>query len=549
MDVLSGIASLAPGPVPERVERVPAQDGAPFAACLSAALGRGSAAPADPAGDDAGLAGIATDESAADIAENEGAGLAADVPTEDSEVGSDAETGAPAACAAVAISVATAVDGMLTAPPAADGEAADAAPADVPAAPAAIAAAGEKANAVQEEPAAAATPTDGEAAIARAAVTGAARDPVAKNAAAASTGETAAALEGGAAEDALPAGGTTRGAAAERVAPRAPLVGPRLADRLAADPPPGKPAAVVDTAMARTTADAGAGAQATARIAAVAAGEAGETAAREAAPALPAPAREDTDAGTRPQAHEPGAGTDAGEHGGTARRAAPAETAGGRSTAGEAGDKTTTRQPPASARGEAVSDARAGTAAEPAGTDTISARPPETVAMPAGAAGGAAAVRAAETAAPAEPRTVEVVRSLAPERLPERALLIARDLREDGETVWRATLDLDPPELGRLRVEMRLEDGRVWTRFTVENAAAQERIATQADRLRDALASQGLDDGGVEVMLDQSGLGDARERDTSPDRPRGGQTADEAEHDAAAPRRGSAAAGRLDTWA
>lgn len=91
--------------------------------------------------------------------------------------------------------------------------------------------------------------------------------------------------------------------------------------------------------------------------------------------------------------------------------------------------------------------------------------------------------------------------------LPERTLRVLSELRADGETRYRAELQLDPPALGRVRLEVELDgDGRrSLTRFTVETHAAREQLQAELPRLRALLAEQGLGDAQVELQLRQGG--------------------------------------------
>jgi len=560
MDVLSGIASLAPRQAPERAEAAPPPDGAPFAACLDAALGRadrrGDGAPdgGDVAGamDDDTEAGAAA--AAANAADTGPAGdavddaAAADATGGDGEADADdgdgpAEAGTSGAAAVAPLPDVTVGDGEASVPAADAAIVADDAAAGVAAAPDArtAATAGDETHAAQPVRNAPSPATQADAAKGAGIESEGAR-PVTpppeiapENVARGGVVDAAPATGESTEDDAPAAASTTR------------------------DVP--SPAAGADARM-RTAAKAPS--DATAALGMARAGEAEKTGAFAATGASgamePEGAMEAVGAkaavrhGDGTEAPAPASKTERIELPQALRRAVAAGDAAGRPAGGDGEAAPAARREAQPERAGAPATARYETtraqmtSAEAATVRSDGAKPlPPTAGLTAAPGAGA---RPAHEAAPATAaRMAPQTRPLAAAELPERALLIAEELRGDGESVWRATLELDPPELGRLRVEMRLEDGRVFTRFTVESAAAHERVSAQADRLRDALAGQGMEDGGVEVLLDQSGLGDAREGETGAERQDPAARADEAEPDAAATRRSSAAAGRLDTWA
>lgn len=119
--------------------------------------------------------------------------------------------------------------------------------------------------------------------------------------------------------------------------------------------------------------------------------------------------------------------------------------------------------------------------------------------------GEAEAVQSSPTAIPAKP--------LSSEMLPERTLKIVQEVRASGQNAYRAEIRLDPPELGRLDIELNVEGKRIWARLTVENAAAREQVQTEIPRIRELLESQGLGEAQVEVQLRQGNQqeGDGRE--------------------------------------
>jgi flagellar hook-length control protein FliK len=119
-------------------------------------------------------------------------------------------------------------------------------------------------------------------------------------------------------------------------------------------------------------------------------------------------------------------------------------------------------------------------------------------------AGASAGLEAAEAMTPAPEAPALPIQDL-----PERALRIASELRADGAKHYRAELQLDPPGLGRVRIEIEMsvqETGdaeRSLTRITVETAAAHEQLQAELPRLRALLADQGLGEAQVELQLRQ----------------------------------------------
>ncbi|MCP5113654.1 MAG: hypothetical protein GY953_22705, partial [bacterium] len=133
---------------------------------------------------------------------------------------------------------------------------------------------------------------------------------------------------------------------------------------------------------------------------------------------------------------------------------------------------------------------------------------------------------------PQEPRVVEggsELRSVPGQRstqlqeLPKQTLRIVQEMKSSGQSSYRAEIRLDPPELGRIRIELNVEGERAWARLVVESAAAREQIQSELPRIRELLESQGLEEARVEVQLRKA---DAREQEAGRD---GGRDA-EGEH-------------------
>ncbi|MBM4117013.1 hypothetical protein FJ251_04605 [bacterium] len=163
----------------------------------------------------------------------------------------------------------------------------------------------------------------------------------------------------------------------------------------------------------------------------------------------------------------------------------------------------TSAQSPGEAQPEPARAAGDG-AARPAPTTAPSAaREAQTPAM---ALAGEAPVSASSEGLDAAPAPAESA-PLPVRELPERTLRVLSELRGDGETHYRAELQLDPPALGPLRLEVELdgEGRRSLTRFTVETPAAHEQLQAELPRLRALLAEQGLGDARVELQLRQGG--------------------------------------------
>jgi len=161
-------------------------------------------------------------------------------------------------------------------------------------------------------------------------------------------------------------------------------------------------------------------------------------------------------------------------------------------------------QTPGEAQAEPVPAASGDRAPRPAATSapTLARETPS----PALALAGEPPASAASQELAAAPEMAEST-PLPVRELPERTLRALSELRADGETHYRAEFELDPPALGRVRLEVELdgEGRRSLTRFTVESHAAHEQLQAELPRLRALLAEQGLGDAQVELQLKQGG--------------------------------------------
>lgn len=114
-----------------------------------------------------------------------------------------------------------------------------------------------------------------------------------------------------------------------------------------------------------------------------------------------------------------------------------------------------------------------------------------------------AATKASEGGTAAQ--RVQPARPTPPEALPERTLKIVQEMKATGQTNYRAEIRLDPPELGRVHIELNVEGDRAWARLVVESAAAREQVRGELHQIRELLESQGLEEARVEVQLRQGG--------------------------------------------
>ncbi len=112
---------------------------------------------------------------------------------------------------------------------------------------------------------------------------------------------------------------------------------------------------------------------------------------------------------------------------------------------------------------------------------------------------------AKESAQASATQRVAPARPTPPEALPERTLRIVQEMKATGQTSYKAEIRLDPPELGRMQIELNVEGERAWARLVVESAAAREQIRSELPQIRELLESQGLAEARVEVQLRKGG--------------------------------------------
>jgi hypothetical protein len=92
------------------------------------------------------------------------------------------------------------------------------------------------------------------------------------------------------------------------------------------------------------------------------------------------------------------------------------------------------------------------------------------------------------------------------DRLPRETVRIVETMTRSGERIFETTMRLNPPELGQMRLEVKLENDRLSARFIVDNAVARQHLEMEIPRLRAVLESQGLEEAQIEVQIE---LGDA----------------------------------------
>ncbi len=275
-----------------------------------------------------------------------------------------------------------------------------------------------------------------------------------------------------------------------------PTGGPGPAEQLAAETAAPEAGALAGAAVAGATAAAAQGAPPAGSPRAAAKSEEGG----KDMPAAPLPARESAGRGiaqaaglTESARPVPAAPRPASPAPGGAAAAAPVA----EPTAGGA-DSAPASLPAVPVVASAPAGDESWSAAEPTGDEP--AQPREAIGMlqPKAAAGRLQAASLEGGAAAPEP-------SLRSAEVPERALRILRELRADGAQQYRAELRLDPPGLGRVRIDFELivkgegDAQHALTRITVETAAAHEQLQAELPRIRALLAEQGL--GGAEVEL------------------------------------------------
>lgn len=91
------------------------------------------------------------------------------------------------------------------------------------------------------------------------------------------------------------------------------------------------------------------------------------------------------------------------------------------------------------------------------------------------------------------------------------------ELRRSGRVDLH--LELNPPELGRVRVQLAAHDHQVSLRLTVEGESARHAIETQADTLRHRLGELGVELGRFDVRRDGTGSSFAGRHDPPPEAP------------------------------
>jgi flagellar hook-length control protein FliK len=91
-------------------------------------------------------------------------------------------------------------------------------------------------------------------------------------------------------------------------------------------------------------------------------------------------------------------------------------------------------------------------------------------------------------------------------RIEQAASMLAR---AGGADRHQATLQLDPPELGQLRIDIRLHDQGMVMRVDTQNAATAKLIESRLPELRDSLAVYGIRVDHSEVVVRSPGSGDA----------------------------------------
>ncbi|MGB5737777.1 MAG: flagellar hook-length control protein FliK [Woeseia sp.] len=77
--------------------------------------------------------------------------------------------------------------------------------------------------------------------------------------------------------------------------------------------------------------------------------------------------------------------------------------------------------------------------------------------------------------------------------LSERVVVLA------GQKLTSADIRLNPAELGPLRVEIKVDDGKTQIHFTAQHAVTRDAIEQALPRLRDLLAAEGLNLTGADV--------------------------------------------------
>jgi flagellar hook-length control protein FliK len=123
-----------------------------------------------------------------------------------------------------------------------------------------------------------------------------------------------------------------------------------------------------------------------------------------------------------------------------------------------------------------------------------------------------------------------------------------RDVRTDGR--HEISLRLDPPDLGAVRIDARLEGARLSVQIRAEQATTGEALADALPRLREALSQQGFvpSEISVHLGLDASGRQFARDGAPTFTPPRDGEPSPQPQV-VRAPARATALSDGLDVWA
>jgi len=86
-----------------------------------------------------------------------------------------------------------------------------------------------------------------------------------------------------------------------------------------------------------------------------------------------------------------------------------------------------------------------------------------------------------------------------------------------GESNWRVALQLDPPELGRLHIHARMEDGGLSLNVAADSESVRRTIESRIGELRDALSDHGIRLDAADVRVrpsSEAGNGATREQAT-----------------------------------
>jgi flagellar hook-length control protein FliK len=160
---------------------------------------------------------------------------------------------------------------------------------------------------------------------------------------------------------------------------------------------------------------------------------------------------------------------------------------------------------------------------------------------------GPSAPAASATLRPAS----DTVASARPEPVRDSVDQIAtrlRDVRTDGR--HEISLRLDPPDLGTVRIDARLEGTRLQVQIHAERATTGEALADALPRLREALSQQGFVPSEISVHLGLDASGRQFARDSAPTftPPRDGEPSPQPRV-VRAPARAVALSDGLDVWA